>query len=91
MAKKNPVLDRIRKEAYEKGFAVGFKHGKDSAIRFFAERFERLEKTKGIGPKTMKRIIHAIGREYFESSQQSTGNAAKSGREKTSAADQKTN
>jgi predicted nucleic acid-binding OB-fold protein len=90
MAKKNPVLEKVRKEAYDEGFRNGFKHGRDSAVRFFAERFERLEKTKGIGPKTMQRIINEIGREYFESSRQSTGNAAKSVRKKKTAANQKT-
>lgn len=75
---KNPAFERIRQEAYNQGFAVGFKYGKESATRFFAERFERLKKTKGIGPKTLQRFIDVFGREYFEP----TGDAAKSG-EKT--------
>jgi|GEM_PF-2872443 len=67
MAKKNPVLEKVRREAYQEGFRDGLEHGKYAAVCFFAERFERLEKTKGIGAKTMQRIVEAIGVEYFES------------------------
>jgi hypothetical protein len=80
---KNPVFERIRKEAYNQGFAAGFEYGKESAIRFFAERFERLLKTKRIGPKTIQRMIDVFGREYFEFQ------PTKSGRTKKGKAHQK--
>jgi hypothetical protein len=84
---KNPVFEKIRKEAYDQGFAIGFKYGKESATRFFAERFERLLKTERIGPKTIQRFMDVFGREYFEF--QPTGDAAKSGRAKKAKVDQK--
>lgn len=67
---KNPVIQKARKEGYQKGFEVGTKHGfeqgKYSACMYFAERFDGLEKVKGIGPKTMKIIVEHFGKEYFK-------------------------
>lgn len=66
MAKKNPVIEKARKEGYETGFIMGQKFGTNAALHLFASRFEGLEKVKGIGPKTMKLIVEHFGKEYFQ-------------------------
>lgn len=63
---KNPVLEKIRKEAYNEGFKNGLQQGQYSACYLFASKFDGLEKIKGIGPKTIEIIVNHFGREYFE-------------------------
>jgi hypothetical protein len=64
--KVNPVLAKAREEGYKLGFKVGIEQGQNAACYFFADKFEGLEKVKGIGPKTIELIVNHFGREYFQ-------------------------
>lgn len=68
--KVNPVIQKAREEGYNAGFMAGvkqgFEQGKYSACMHFANRFDGIEKVKGIGPKTMKLIIEHFGAELFD-------------------------
>ncbi|VXC07338.1 conserved hypothetical protein [Bacillus sp. 349Y] len=66
MGKKNPVIEKARKDGYDKGFKFGFEHGRYSACVVFADKLEGLEKVNGIGPKIIEKIVKHIGPEYFE-------------------------
>lgn len=66
MKKRNPVIDKARKEGYELGFKVGSEHAKQYAVEAFAEKFEGLDKVPGIGPKVIEKVINHFGREYFK-------------------------
>ncbi|WP_203362415.1 hypothetical protein [Bacillus sp. REN10] len=59
---KNPAFQK----AFEEGFALGREHGINKATNFFKYKFERLAEVEGIGPKTLKKIKKALGKEYFE-------------------------
>jgi hypothetical protein len=63
---KNPVLEKVRQEAYNKGFKKGVEMGQDNACLIFASKFEGLQEVPGIGPKLMEKIVNHFGREYFE-------------------------
>jgi hypothetical protein len=63
--KVNPVIAKAREEGYKLGFKVGIEQGQNAACVFFAQRFEGLEKVKGIGPKRMQQIVEHFGKEYF--------------------------
>lgn len=69
MGKRNPVLDKARKEAYEIGFKngmdIGVKTGIQQTSDFFAQKFDEIGKIPGIGPKTVEKFVNAFGREYF--------------------------
>lgn len=66
MAKKpNPVIQKAKEEAYNKGFANGFQMAQDNAVIAFSSKFEGLEKVPGIGPKIMAKIVNHFGRDYF--------------------------
>lgn len=69
MKKKNPVIEKARKEGYEAGVKVGFQLGEQNgiqkAIDFFTSKFEGLENVEGIGPKTFEKIVRQLGEEYF--------------------------
>lgn len=57
MAKKrNPVLQK----AWMEGYNAGLKAGHKEACYVFAHKFEQLQEAKGIGPKTMKRVVEAM-------------------------------
>jgi hypothetical protein len=68
--KKNPVLEKARKEGYEMGFKVGYENGRKAgqmdATYTFAEKWKGLEKVPGIGPMMFERIIKHFGKEYFQ-------------------------
>jgi predicted transposase YdaD len=74
MKRKNPVLEKARKEGFEAGFRVGFAEGEKSGenkgikktVLFVANRFANLHKVHGIGPKTLEKIRQHFGPEYFE-------------------------
>ena len=67
MAKKpNPVLQKVREEAYNQGFTKGYEMAQDNAVITFASKFDGLEKVPGIGPKLMEKIVNHFGSEYFE-------------------------
>lgn len=38
----------------------GFNDGKRAAVNEFAERFERLQQVKGIGPKTLEKMVEVM-------------------------------
>jgi flagellar biosynthesis/type III secretory pathway protein FliH len=67
--RKNPVLDKVRKEGYENGFQIGFEAGErmgaQKAIDFFISKLEGLPDVPGIGPETIKKIKKQIGNQYF--------------------------
>lgn len=44
----------------------GIELGKESAIYYFASRFDNLDKVKGIGPKTIKLVVEHCGEQYFK-------------------------
>lgn len=68
--KKNPVIDKARKEGYDSGFTIGFQTGveigKEEACNILATKFDGLDKLPGIGPKMMKKIVTHFGKEYFK-------------------------
>ena len=55
----NPKYDRLN-PLYFKGYNEGFEAGKKAVINHFAERFENLQRTKGFGEKTLRKIIEAL-------------------------------
>lgn len=63
--KKNPVIEKAKKEGYEAGFKVGHEMGIQKAIDFFIDKFEGLEELEGIGPKTLEKIRKQLGDQYF--------------------------
>ncbi len=63
--KKNPILQKKFDEGYAKGFMKGAEYGRDQAINFFSDKFEGLENVPGIGDKTLKKIRHQLGDQYF--------------------------
>jgi hypothetical protein len=73
MGKKNPVLDKVRKEAYEIGLKngikigeeIGEKKGVDKASQFFADKVDGLVKVPGIGPKLYQKFVEHFGKQYF--------------------------
>ncbi len=69
MKKKNPVIEKARKDGYESGVKVGIqlgeRNGIQKAIDFFIEKFHGLENVEGIGPKTLEKIRKQLGEEYF--------------------------
>jgi hypothetical protein len=66
VAKKNPVIQKARQEAYNLGFINGQEIGKKLATEYFAHRFNGLDQIKGIGPKTFELVVKHFGIEYFE-------------------------
>lgn len=68
--KKNPVIDRARKEGYDIGFKngveIGRVLGRDATTAFIEERFNGLHLIPGIGPKLYEKIVHHFGIEYFK-------------------------
>jgi hypothetical protein len=66
LQKKNPVLEQKYREGYERGMENGIELGKESAIYYFASRFDNLDKVKGIGPKTIKLVVEHCGEQYFK-------------------------
>lgn len=69
MKKKNPVIEKARKEGYEAGVKVGFQLGEQNGIQkatdFFIHKFEGLENVEGVGPKTFEKIRKQLGEQYF--------------------------
>lgn len=67
---KNPVIKKAQAEGYKKGFMVGIdigiKQGEMNACKFFASKFDGLDKVQGIGPKTLELVVNHFGKEYFE-------------------------
>lgn len=63
--KKNPVLEKKYHEGYRAGFKAGADYGRKTAIQFFAERLSNLQNTKGIGKSTFRKVVNAIGKQYF--------------------------
>jgi hypothetical protein len=49
-----------------KGMENGIELGKESAIYYFASRFDNLDKVKGIGPETIKLVVEHCGEQYFK-------------------------
>ena len=45
---------------YFKGYNDGFEAGKKAAVNHFSERFDNLQRTKGFGEKTLRKIIAAL-------------------------------
>lgn len=45
---------------YMKGYNDGFEDGKKRAVEHFAEKFEKLQNTKGIGEKTIRKMIEVM-------------------------------
>lgn len=41
-------------------YLKGFHDGKRAAVEEFAKRFEKLQRTKGIGPKTIQKMIEVM-------------------------------
>jgi hypothetical protein len=41
-------------------YLKGFHDGKRAAINEFCDRFERLQQTKGIGEKTMRKMVEVM-------------------------------
>ena len=41
-------------------YMTGFNDGKRAAVNEFAKRFEELQNTKGIGPKTIEKMIEVM-------------------------------
>lgn len=76
----NPVIEKAKKEAYEAGLKVGYRHGYASgevggvnkAIAFFMDKLDGLEKVKGIGPKIVTKIKTQIGDHYFAGDENET-------------------
>lgn len=70
MKKRNPVIQKAYEQGRTEGFALGEDMGELKGIAkttsFFRVKFLELEKTPGIGPKTLDRIRKAIGEKYFE-------------------------
>ena len=63
MARKpNPVLQK----KYLEGYQQGKKDGIAQAVNFFADKLESLRHTPGIGPKTLGKIVDALGHQYFD-------------------------
>ncbi|WP_191557315.1 FliH/SctL family protein [Metabacillus idriensis] len=73
MKKKNPVIEKARKEGYDSGFTIGFKSGveigREEACNILAMKFDGLEKVPGIGPKMLQKIVTHFGREYFKNNE----------------------
>ena len=62
MARKpNPVLQK----KYNEGFMNGYERARLDTLDFFRMRFDKLQETKGIGEKTLEKIVDVIGPEYF--------------------------
>lgn len=78
---KNPVIEKAKQDGHNKGFAagmkLGFEQGKYNACMFFADRFDGLDKVKGIGPKTMKIVVEHFGAEYFKAVEEENEKQAK--------------
>ncbi|WP_209121537.1 hypothetical protein [Alkalihalobacillus sp. BA299] len=45
---------------YLKGFNDGYEAGKKVAVDYFADGFEKLQNTKGVGEKTIRKMIKAM-------------------------------
>lgn len=41
-------------------YLKGFHDGKRAAVEEFARRFEKLQRTKGIGPKTIQKMVEVM-------------------------------
>ena len=41
-------------------YLKGFHDGKRAAVEEFAKRFEKLQRTKGIGPKTIQKMVEVM-------------------------------
>jgi hypothetical protein len=66
LGKKNPVIEKAKKEGYEAGFKAGAKFGQENAVHILASKFEGLEKVNGIGPKTLELVVRHFGSDYFK-------------------------
>jgi hypothetical protein len=60
--KKNPLLQKKWWDGYNQGFGSGFEEARDTAVAHFATRLDRIGLLKGIGPKTMQKIIQEMER-----------------------------
>ena len=60
--KRNPLLAK----KYDEGFEDGVRSGVSLSVKFFKDKLNELENTKGIGAKTMQAIKDNLGHEYFD-------------------------
>jgi len=60
--KKNPKLQ----EKYNEGFMMGYERARLDTLEFFRMRFDKLQEQKGIGEKTLEKIVNTLGNEYFQ-------------------------
>ncbi|AWP37797.1 hypothetical protein DXF96_00285 [Heyndrickxia coagulans] len=63
---KNPVIQQAYERGKREGIEIGMQMGISKAIGFMKAGLSRVEKTPGIGPKTMKKFRKAFGKEYFK-------------------------
>jgi len=66
MSKKKRNRNPLLQKKYAEGYKQGVIDGSKNTIDYFSKRLEKLEKQKGVGPKTMQRIIDALGADYFK-------------------------
>jgi len=66
MSKKKRNRNPLLQKKYDEGYKQGVIDGSKNTIDYFSKKLEQLEKQKGIGPKTMQRIIDALGADYFK-------------------------
>lgn len=62
--KPNPVILEAEKRGYDIGFQSGYQYGRDKAVDFIIDWFNKLEEVPGIGSKTSKKIRNEFLKKY---------------------------
>ncbi|MGG3706983.1 hypothetical protein [Heyndrickxia coagulans] len=63
---RNPVIQQAYERGKREGIEIGMQMGISKAIGFMKSGLSRVEKTPGIGPKTIEKFKEAFGEEYFK-------------------------
>ena len=68
--KKNPLLEKKFNEGAALGYDQGFQDAKRKSAALFAVKLERLEDVKGIGQKTLEKIVASMQEPLTEGEKQ---------------------